>query len=130
MNEKKSTRPRWLTVRLSAEEESKLLSLQTKTTSRSLSEYARKVLLREPVTIRYRNRSADDFLFHMLALKAELNAIGINFNQAIHKLHTLDHYAEIKAWLILNESAKKAFQKKTEEILQKVNEIHNQWLPK
>ena len=130
MKENKSLRSRWLTIRLSIEEESKLLSLQTKTTTKSLSEYARNVLLKEPVTILYRNGSADDFLFHMLALKSELNAIGNNFNQAVHKLHTLDHYPEIKAWLLLNEAAKKSFQKKTEEILFKVNEIHGQWLQK
>ena len=48
----------------------------------------------------------------MILLKNELNAIGNNFNQAVHKLHTLDHVPEIKAWAILNESSKKIFHEK------------------
>jgi transcriptional regulator of NAD metabolism len=54
----------------------------------------------------YRNQSADEFLAEMIQLKHELNAIGNNFNQAVHKLHTLDHTADIKAWAIHNDSAK------------------------
>jgi hypothetical protein len=63
-------------------------------------------------------------------LKKELNAIGNNFNQVVHKLHTLDHIAEIKAWSILNESSKKNFMKKVDEIKEKMNQIYWQWLQK
>ncbi len=47
----------------------------------------REVVLQKPVLINFRNQSADDFLKDMLGLKKELNAIGNNFNQAVHKLH-------------------------------------------
>lgn len=130
MKAKKTTRRRWLTIRLTLEEENKLIFLQGKSTCKSLSEYARSVLFNKPVTIFYRNRSADDFLLHMLALKSELNAIGNNFNQLVHKLHTLDQHRDIKTWLVLNEAAKKSFEQKTEEILKTVSEIHALWLQK
>ena len=130
MKETKQIRKGWLTVRLNEEEEKKLNNFYSRTTSNSLSEYARDVLLKEPVNVLYRNQSADEFLTEMILLKNELNAIGKNFNQVVHKLHTLDHIAEIKAWAILNESNKKNFMKKVDEIKEKMNQIYWQWLQK
>ena len=130
MKETKQIRKGWLTVRLNEEEEKKLNNFYSRTTSNSLSEYARDVLLKEPVNVLYRNQSADEFLTEMILLKNELNAIGKNFNQVVHKLHTLDHITEIKAWTILNESSKKNFMKKVDEIKEKMNQIYWQWLQK
>ena len=130
MKGKKQVRKGWLTVRLNEDEEKKLNKFFSRTTSVSLSEYARDVLLREPVNVIYRNQSADEFLTEMILLKKELNAIGNNFNQVVHKLHTLDHIAEIKGWTILNESSKKNFMKKVDEIKEKMNQIYCQWLQK
>ena len=130
MKEKKTRRNKWLTIRLSDDEEKKLLSFYKKATSNGLSEYARDVLLKDPVYIIYRNQSADDFLSEMIELKKELNAIGNNFNQTVHKLHTLDHDHQIKAWAILNESHKKIFFKKIEEIQEKLSQIHELWSQK
>ena len=130
MKKAKKVRSKWLTIRLNEDEETKINKLYSRTTSNGLSEYARDILLKEPVTIVYRNQSADDFLAEMIQLKNELNAIGNNFNQAVHKLHTLDHISEIKAWAIINETGKKSFMKKTDEILEKVSKIYEQWLQK
>ena len=130
MKETKQVRKGWLTVRLNEDEEKKLNKFFSRTTSGSLSEYARDVLLREPVNVIYRNQSADEFLTEMILLKKELNAIGNNFNQAVHKLHTLDRVPEIKAWAILNESSKKVFIKKVDEIKEKMNQIYQQWSQK
>ncbi|MDQ2720180.1 MAG: plasmid mobilization relaxosome protein MobC [Bacteroidota bacterium] len=130
MKEKRKIRSGWLNIRLNEEEQNKLNKLYSRTTSNSLSEYARDVLLKEPVNILYRNQSADDFLSEMILLKNELNAIGNNFNQVVHKLHTLDHFQEIKLWAIINEESKKNFMKKVEEIKEKLNQIHGQWSQK
>lgn len=130
MKESKKIRSQWLTIRLNEDEEKKLNNLYGQTTSNSISEYARDVLLKQPVNIIYRNQSADDFIAEMILLKNELNAIGKNFNQAVHKLHTLDHISEIKNWAILNESVKKDFMKKAEEIKEKMNQIYQLWLQK
>lgn len=130
MKEKKKVRTKWLTIRLNEDEENKLQKLYSKTTANSLSEYARDVILKDPVKILYRNQSADDFLAEMILLKKELNAIGNNFNQVVHKLHTLDHIHDIKAWAVLNEMSKKTFLKKTDEINEKLQEIYELWLQK
>ena len=130
MKETKQVRTGWLTVRLNEDEEKKLNKFYSRTTSNSLSEYARDVLLKEPVNVIYRNQSADEFLAEMILLKKELNAIGNNFNQSVHKLHTLDHDPQIKAWAILNEASKKLFMKKVNEILERMNQIYEQWSQK
>jgi len=130
MKKTKKIRSVWLTIRLNEDEDNKLNKLYGRTTSNSLSEYARDVLLKEPVNILYRNQSADEFLAEMIQLKKELNAIGNNFNQAVHKLHTLDHFQEVKSWAIINEEGKKMFLKKVEEIKEKLNQIYEQWSQK
>jgi hypothetical protein len=130
MKEKKKIRSIWLTIRLNEDEETKLNKLYGLTTSNTLSEYARDVLLKQPVNIVFRNQTADDFLAEMILLKNELNAIGKNFNQVVHKLHTLDHVQEIQGWLIVNQTAQKNFLNKAEEIKEKMNQIYQQWLQK
>lgn len=130
MKEKKQVRSKWLTVRLSEAEENKLTNFFKRTTSNSISEYAREVLLRQPVIVLYRNQSADDFLSEMILLKKELNAIGNNFNQAVHKLHTLDHISEIRYWVLQHENLIAMFLKKVEEIKEQLNQIYIQWSQK
>src|SRR5215471_6323615 len=102
MKEVVQIRTKCLTVRFTEDERKRLNRLCSKAQCNSLSEYARDVLLEEPVTIKYRNQSADEFLEEIILLKKELNAIGNNFNQTVHKLHTLDHISEIRTWAVLN----------------------------
>ena len=116
-----------LTIRLNPEEREKLNRLYGRAQCNSLSEYARDVLLKEPVRIKIRNQSADDFLEEMILLKKELNALGNNFNQSVHKLHTFDHDPQIKPWAILNEASRKLFMKKVDEIVERMHQIYEQW---
>lgn len=123
-------RSKCLTVRFTEEERIKVSRLCSKAQCNSLSEYARDVLLKEPVIIKVRNQTADEFLEEVILLKRELNAIGNNFNQAVHKLHTLDHISEIRSWAVLNEASKKSFMKKVDEIVIRMNQIYEQWSQK
>jgi len=107
-----------------------LLKFQKQTTERDISCYLRKVALQKPVTLKYRNASADDFLKDMLELKKELNAIGNNFNQAVHKLHILDRIPEFRLWIESNQVLQKTVVFKIEEINSKVNQLYEQWLLK
>lgn len=124
MKETKEIRAKWVTVRLNETERTRLDKLYKKTTCNSLGEYVRSVLLKEPVIVRFRNQSADDFLEEILLLRKELNAIGNNFNQLVHKLYILDSIPELKAWAILNEGGKKIFMKKVAEIGEKMSAIY------
>lgn len=130
MSETRQIRDRWLTIRLNEDEYSIVEGFYKNTTSNSLSEYARDILLRKPVIVTYRNASADAFLSAMAQLKNELNAIGNNYNQAVKRLHTLDKVHEIKTWLTMNESVKDAFMKKTDEIKLRMTQLYEQWSQK
>lgn len=130
MKEKNKVRQSWLNIRLNDDEKRKLDKLFNRSKSASLSEYARDVILQEPVIIINRNQSADDYLSEMIALKNELNAIGKNYNQVVHKLHTLDHDSQIKAWFSQHEEAQKHFSEKANEIMNKLTEIYDLWSQK
>lgn len=113
------------------EQEYKLLEkFQQQTTEKDTSSYLRKVALQKPVTIKYRNESADDFLLDMLNLKKELNAIGNNFNQAVHKLHLLDKIPEFRIWVNQYDGLQKVLISKVEEIKLRMNQLYDQWLQK
>jgi hypothetical protein len=131
MNDKsKEVRKKWLHIRLSETEYSAIHGNWKKTTSKELSDYARRILLKKPVIVNHRNQSADEVLAEMIRLKNELSAIGNNFNQAVHRLHTLDKVPQVKIWLVANENLKTSFLKKTEEIRMRMNQIYEQWLQK
>jgi hypothetical protein len=123
-------RTRKVTVRFGVDEYRKIYSSFRKTTKRKLSEYIRAVLLNKPITVYTRNQSLDDFVSELIGLKNELSAIGNNFNQAVKKLHTLDHISEIRTWALMNESCKGELMQKVEEIKEKMAKISELWLQK
>jgi hypothetical protein len=106
MSETKNVRKIWLTVWPNDEEQKRLNVLYKVTTCKALSEYARDILLQQPVVINYRNQSVDETLSELSQLVTELNSIGRNVNQAVKKLHALDHLPELQTWILLNESSK------------------------
>jgi len=128
MEQDKINRTGLLQVRLTPKELKAIRDKFSKSTSRKLSDYVRKVLLDKPVTIYTRNQSLDDFMKEMTLLRNELNAIGSNYNQVVKRLHSLRHFEELKSWLILNESSKQILLKKVDEIKSKINQINDQWL--
>ncbi len=123
-------RNKMVVVRMNNIEFEQAEKLRKQSTERSLSSYARKLFLQKPVTMKYRNQSADDFLKQMLELKKELNGIGNNFNQAVHKLHLLDKIPEFRVWVNQYDGLQKALMSKVEEIKLRMNQLYEQWLQK
>jgi hypothetical protein len=123
-------RKKMVVVRMNETEFNQLEKFQQKTTEKDTSSYLRKVALQKPVTVKYRNESADDFLLDMLGLKKELNAIGNNFNQAVHKLHILDKIPEFRAWVQQYDGLQNVLISKVEEIKLRMNQLYEQWLQK
>ena len=72
MKEKNKTPKEWISIRVKPEEYTIIYGFFTSTTCRKLSEYVRKVLLHKPVTVNYRNQSADEVLSALNQLKKEL----------------------------------------------------------
>ena len=130
MKQKEIQTRSWISFRVKPKEYEKIHANFKNTTCQKLSEYARKVLLEKPVHIRYRNETSDDFLKEMIILKNELNAIGNNFNQAVKRLHTTDKDPEIRFWLTKTQPVIEQFQKKTEQIRERLNQIYQLWLSK
>jgi hypothetical protein len=130
MKSKEEVRNKWLHIRLNDSEYKKVEAFWKSSTCNELSNYARTTLQKKPVVIKYRDASADEILSEMIRLKNELNAIGNNFNQVVHKLHTLDHVPQIKIWVIQNESIRQNFMNKVEEIKVRMNEIYEVWSQK
>ena len=123
-------RNKMVVIRMNDREINQLTKHQQKTTEKDTSSYLRKVALQKPVTVKYRNASADDFLLDMLNLKKELNAIGNNFNQAVHKLHLLDKIPEFRVWVQQYDGLQKVLISKVEEIKIRMNQLYEQWLQK
>ncbi len=117
-------------LRLNETEKKELQSLQKKSTERDLSTYVRKVALREPVVVKYRNESSDDLLACLLHFKKELNGISNNFNQAVKKLHTLDKIPEFRFWIQYHSDLHESLLQKIEEINLHMKNINDQWLQK
>ncbi len=123
-------RNKMVVVRMNETEINQLVKFQKRTTEKDTSSYLRKVALQKPVTVKYRNESADDFLLDMLNLKKELNAIGNNFNQAVHKLHILEKIPEFRVWVQQYDGLQKVLISKVEEIKLRMNQLYEQWLQK
>ena len=121
-------RHHFVKMRMNNKEYQQLSRLWKGTTERSLSNYLRKVVLQKPVTIRYRNASADDFLSSMVQLKKDLNNVGNNFNGAVKRLGVLEQIPEFKTWLILNESLQRTVAANIEEINLRIAQLYDQWL--
>lgn len=117
-------------LRLNQTEKNRLQQLQQKSIEKDLSSYIRKVSLKEPVVVKYRNASADDFLECVLQLKKELNAIGNNFNQAVKKLHVLDKIPEFRFWINKSKDLQQLLVSKTEEIRIMMHQLSEQWSQK
>ena len=126
----KEVRKIFFKIRMNNSELEQLRKQKQQSTERGLSNYVRKVALQKPVTIRYRNQSADDFLKQMMELKKELNAVGNNFNQAVHKLHLLRAIPEFRKWIIDYERLHQAVDQKVQNINLKMIQLYEQWLQK
>jgi MobC-like protein len=127
MKRPKELRDKWVNTRFNKTEYEALQALFRQSACREMGDYIRRVALNKPVSIHYRNQSVDDFLADMLSLKRELNAIGNNFNQAVHRLHTLTFVPDIQHWVTINEQDKTQLFRQIEAINNRINQLHKQW---
>jgi hypothetical protein len=127
MSDKNSNRVRIVTMRLTIEEYNKIEAKFKTTTCRKLSEYMRNVLLEKKITVFTRNKSLDDFMAELIRLRNELNVVGKNFNQVVKRLHLLPSSAELKVWIMVNESAKEGVVKMIDEIKSRINQFSDKW---
>lgn len=119
---------KWLHLRLDEAEYKLMISQFKKTTEPHLSKYARKILLGKPMIGRTRDESLHDIIIALNALQKDLNGIGNNYNQMLHKLHMTDSKSEVKAWLIQYELEKKVLFESVNSIKSFITETAKLWL--
>lgn len=128
MKEGKKNRNRWLHLRLSEEEFKILQKYFEESLCPKLSDFARLNLLKKPVVLKYRNTSFDDSMAELIKLRAELNSIGNNFNQAVKKLHSQSQISEFKVWILSFETDKKMLFNSIGEIEIIIRNLAEKWL--
>jgi hypothetical protein len=99
----KNSAKRFLSIRLSQDEFDKIQQHLQKSTCRSLTEYAKKLLTREPVIVRIRDQSREDILHRLGVIKSLLEDIPEKIPPDL-KMHLLDVFYGIS--LSLREIAK------------------------
>jgi len=127
MEKENNNRTKWLHLRLTEAEYNKIHSAFAKTTTRRLSDYARKILLGKPMIGSYRNRSMDDFMAELIRLRTELNGIGNNFNQVVKKLHTSPRSEAIQSLLLAWELEKRSMLRQIEGIKEYIEKQGQSW---
>jgi|SRR5690625_424784 len=128
MKRKKSNRTRIVGIRFTPEEYAKIEKKWRASTCRKLSDFIRKILFNKPIVATYRDRSMDDFMAEMIALRKELNSLGNNFNQAVKRLHALQKIDEFRSWLITYELERKVLFSKVDEIKKQIQKMAEKWL--
>ncbi len=116
MDSSPKIRLRRLNIRLSTQEWDKIHRLSSNTTCRSISEYARKVLLNHPVKVFYRNQSFDNFEEQMIRLIPQLENANDTFDRLVEKLDPLKNIPELRADLAAILFHRELHMKITEEI--------------
>lgn len=98
MKKKDEKRSKVILIRLTPSELKLLQKRLRKSTLRNMSEYAREVLFEKPLIFTYRNRSIDDSQEELIRIRREINYIGNNFNQAVHKLNSVMGMPDAEIW--------------------------------
>jgi hypothetical protein len=128
MEEKDTGRKRIIGLRLTTDEYAALEKNWKKTTLRKLSEYVRRLLFGKSFTVYTRDQSKDELLAEMALLRRELNAIGVNFNQAVHRLNMLDHSPQMQEWVRRFERDKERFFTAVDAINLRLKLLTSAWL--
>jgi hypothetical protein len=124
----KNIKNKWLHLRLSEAEYQQIEKAFSKTTEGKLSRYARNILLGKPMIAGYRNLSTEALITEFTALLKTVNGVANNYNQSVHKLHTLDHVPQVKMWLDGNQNSGQILLASIKEIKLMMNKITEQWL--
>jgi hypothetical protein len=121
-------RVRVVSLRLTKTEYGRLEKNWKNSDCQKLSDLMRRLILGRSIIRTVRNKSQDDLMTELILLRKELNTIGMNFNQAVHRLHTLDQASQIQDWVARFESSKGVFFDRLNTIVVQVEKIGEAWL--
>lgn len=84
----RNKRNKWLHIRLTDRELVQIQAYSKDTIQTSLSDFARRVLLKKPVVGRFRDTGTEELLKELTVLKRNLHGLATNYNQIAKKLNT------------------------------------------
>ena len=125
--EQQNIRNHIVTLRMNTEEFRQMETFRKSTTERTTSNYLRKLALKKPVISLTRNQSIDELNHELILLRREINAIGNNFNQAVHKLHSLERIPDFREWIETYEHTRVALKKKADQAFEYIIQKTGQW---
>lgn len=79
--------PRRIEGRISEGRYQELHALLDRDSSLTMSELIRKILEKQPVTVRVKNSEMSEVLESLMSIHAQLHKIGINLNQVVKEYH-------------------------------------------
>lgn len=124
----KPNRTRIIGLRLTPEEYDKIERRCKTTTCQKLSDFIRRVIFEKPIITTYRNKSEDEGIAELTRLRTELNHIGVNVNQAVKRLHTLQNLDEFKSWIASYEIEKRMLANKVDAVKKHMQKLVEKWL--
>lgn len=130
MDDNNENRSKWIKVRLKPSEEIELNKRFKKSTFQNLSEYGRAMILGEPVTIIYRDKSMDEVLEELVLLRRELNYIGHNLNQAVKNINSAHGFPDQSLWMNLLSLIEGKVEPSITQIKREVNKYADIWSQK
>ncbi|MEB2786833.1 plasmid mobilization protein [Algoriphagus persicinus] len=121
------TRNKWLHVRLTLQEYEKIQTALGQTVQESLSDYARKLLLKKPVIGRFRDTGMQELLAELTALRRDLHGIATNYNQLVKKINSTAGN-ELKVHLSEGKNLKQEIEASLESVTLFINQTAAKWL--
>lgn len=128
MERKKNIRNKWLHLRLDEAEHQQLINQFNSTTERHLSQYARKILLGKPMIKMVKDTGLQDIQAVLFKMQKDLNGIGNNYNQMLHRLHLSDTCSEVRIWVKKYEIEKKTLFEAIKTIKEYLGKTSQKWL--
>lgn len=121
-------RNKWLHVRLTEAEYQKIIEQFARTTEKYVSDYARKILLQKPMIRAVRNQSLQDIMADLSFLRKDLNGIANNYNQAVKKLNSYNHFESIRDWIVSQNKDAQRMLEAIETIKNYISKTAKKWL--
>ncbi len=95
---------------------------------RSFAPFVRDILFNRPITIKYRNESADDFLQEALKIKKELTRVGESVRQAVSTVSVKQDSASFQEAAMMLKEALSTYQEEMGRLNEKMVQIYELWL--
>ena len=127
MTNSTNNRDKLFSIRLNPLEFEQLQKLAHKSTCRSLSDYARRAVLGQPIIRRTHNDSLAEFLKQIAPLNTSLNKAITVMTDTIKHLHLLRDTTAIQQWIMHNEQDKSQLVKEILAIKELVNKSYKLW---